>query len=326
MDVRFSAEQQQLSTSVARAVSDLGPRTVADLSDDRRVAKLEAAVDAAGWRELRCAAGDGVEPYGSGVDVAIIAEQLGRGLVDVAFIGPTLAAELRRLAALAPSDTPEAVVSSSGVAFDAAGASHALALNAHGGVERVVLGGLDGDVDLTRVAGRAVGGVEVLDGERLGEGDACRWLALRMTLCAADLVGVMAGAVDLGCGYAADRQQFGVAVGSFQAVQHLLADAFVATEGSRSATLHAAWALDALDPPEAVAAAAVAVAYAGRAARTVCETVIQVHGGIGNTWDCLAHVFLRRALASLEFAGGVDAALAVVLSHAGYSEVADGLW
>ena len=87
-------------------------------------------------------------------------------------------------------------------------------------------------------------------------------------------------------------------IGSFQAVQHLLADAFVATEGSRSVALHAAWAVDALPADEALAAAAVAKAYCARAARTVCETAIQVHGGIGNTWECLAHVYLRRALLS----------------------------
>ena len=70
-------------------------------------------------------------------------------------------------------------------------------------------------------------------------------------------------------------------------------------------------------PPAAVrvAAGAAAKAYATRAARTVCETSIQVHGGIGNTWECLAHVFLRRALLSGDAFGGVDANLARVLDH-----------
>ncbi|PQM49131.1 hypothetical protein C1Y40_00647 [Mycobacterium talmoniae] len=61
---------------------------------------------------------------------------------------------------------------------------------------------------------------------------------------------------------------------------------------------HAAWAVDELDPAEAVAAARIAKVYCARATRTVCETAIQVHGGIGNTWECLAHVYLRRALVS----------------------------
>ena len=70
----------------------------------------------------------------------------------------------------------------------------------------------------------------------------------------------MRGAVTLATGYAKDRRQYGQAIGSFQAVQHLLADAFVATEGSRSAALHAGWAVDALAPDDALAAAAVAKA------------------------------------------------------------------
>ena len=67
--------------------------------------------------------------------------------------------------------------------------------------------------------------------------------------------------------------QYGRAIGSFQAVQHLLADAYVLTEGSRSVALHAAWAVDALAADEALAAASVAKAYCARAARAVCETV-----------------------------------------------------
>ena len=87
-------------------------------------------------------------------------------------------------------------------------------------------------------------------------------------------------------------------------MQHLLAEAKTLTEGALSAMLYAAWAVDALPPAEARAAAAVAKAYAARSARTVCETSIQVHGGIGNTWECMAHVFLRRALLSTELFGG----------------------
>ena len=103
--------------------------------------------------------------------------------------------------------------------------------------------------------------------------------------------------------YAAERKQYGVAVGSFQAVQHLLADAHCLMEGSFSVAQHAAWAADELPPDEAVAAGRVAKAYCARAARTVCETAIQVHGGIGNTWDCMAHVYLRRALLSSQWFG-----------------------
>ena len=134
----------------------------------------------------------------------------------------------------------------------------------------------------------------------------------------------MRGAVDLARAYALQRHQYGAAIGSFQAVQHMLADAFVLTEGSRSVTLHAAWAVDALPARDALAAGAVAKAYCARAARDVCETSIQVHGGIGNTWECLAHVFLRRALLSADVCGDAPASLARVLAHHGIGG-SDGL-
>ena len=60
-----------------------------------------------------------------------------------------------------------------------------------------------------------------------------------------------------------------------------------------------------------------AKAYCARAARSVCETAIQVHGGIGNTWECLAHVYLRRALLSTDVLGGAAPTSARVLAHHG---------
>ena len=68
---------------------------------------------------------------------------------------------------------------------------------------------------------------------------------------------------------------------------------------------------------DALAAASAAKAYCARAARAVCETAIQVHGGIGNTWECLAHVYLRRALLSTDVLGGVGPSLARVLAARG---------
>ena len=97
MDVRLSSEQQALHDSVAQVIGRLGPGTVRDLDDAERTVKLDAAVAASGWRELRVAAGRRA-PLASGVEAAIVAEELGRGLADTPFLGPTLAAELRRLA------------------------------------------------------------------------------------------------------------------------------------------------------------------------------------------------------------------------------------
>jgi alkylation response protein AidB-like acyl-CoA dehydrogenase len=108
------------------------------------------------------------------------------------------------------------------------------------------------------------------------------------------------GAHALAVGYAKVRAQYGHPIGSYQAISHLLAEGLALIEGSESILRYAAWAVDELRPAEAVKAAGIAKVYCARAARTVCETAIQVHGGIGNTWECLAHVFLRRVLACAE--------------------------
>ena len=97
MDVRLSAEQSAFRDAAAQVVDRLGPATVAGLDDAERTAKLDAAVAASGWRELRSPVAGGA-PLAAAVEVAIVAEELGRGLADAAFLGPTLAADLRRRA------------------------------------------------------------------------------------------------------------------------------------------------------------------------------------------------------------------------------------
>lgn len=338
MDVRLSTEQQVLRESTARVVDRLGPHAVAELDDASRAARLRSAADESGWLDLR-AGGARDAPTASGVEVVIVAEELGRGLADAAFMGPTLAAELRRRAGATSASASETVVLDPalsslsvahggvprGVAVDAAQASAALVLVLDGSSDgyrlgQVALGPGATQLDLTRRTAVPDEGVTISMVEaagELGDDDLLAWLSLGLAMTCADLVGVMRGAIELARDYAVSRRQYGMPIGSFQAVQHLLADAYVAMEGSRSVTLHAAWAVDVLAGPEALAAAALAKAYCARAARTVCETSIQVHGGIGNTWDCLAHVFLRRALLSTELFGGSDVNIQRVLSYHG---------
>ncbi|HTL84888.1 MAG TPA: acyl-CoA dehydrogenase family protein [Acidimicrobiia bacterium] len=316
MDARLSPEQVALRDAVAQAVAKLAPKTVAQLDDAERASKLDAAIAAAGWRELRADAGGGA-PWASAVEAAIVAEELGCGLADASFIGPTLAADLRRLIGAPVAARMETVALDAGVAVDARGCACALQASA-GHVVEVALTRERTGTDLTRPSARVqVDGHGTELTETLSEDVLACWNALGLALSCADLVGVMRGAITLAAEYAKSRQQYGQAVGSFQAVQHLLADALVAMEGSRSVALHAAWAVDALSPTDAGTAGAVAKAYCSRAARNVCETAIQVHGGIGNTWDCLAHVYLRRALVSIDMFGGEGANLARVLEHHG---------
>jgi alkylation response protein AidB-like acyl-CoA dehydrogenase len=217
------------------------------------------------------------------------------------------------------------------VAVDVAGSSTALLLVSRPDgrhLARVELGGLSAGIDPTRPSVAIdpmvdVSAVEPPAGP-VAPDAVQRWTALGLALACADLVGAMHGAVQLATEYAAARRQYGVAIGSFQAIQHLLADAFVQAEGAHSVMLHAAWAVDELPAADALEAAAVAKAYCARAARVVCETAIQVHGGIGNTWECSAHLYLRRALLSGELLGGTGASLARVLGHRGIGG-ADGL-
>jgi alkylation response protein AidB-like acyl-CoA dehydrogenase len=338
MDVRLSPEQVALRDAAAQVVDRLGVHGVAELDDRERAAKLDAAVAASGWRELRTATDDGT-PWASAVEAALVAEELGRGLADAAFVGATLAAELRRRAGAPAAGGAETVALRADLgelATDEGGhlPPGALALDAGTAAAALVgIGGAHGwtigavvldppastsGVDLTRPVASvdAPGTVTAIDGQarQLGSDDVAAWQSLGLAMTSADLVGVMRGALDLTADYARSRRQYGAPIGSFQAVQHLLADAFVAMEGSRSIALHAAWAVDALPAADALAAASAAKAYCARAARTVCETAIQVHGGIGNTWDCLAHVFLRRALLSSDVLGGVGPNLARVLA------------
>lgn len=352
MDVRLSPEQVALRDAARQMGQRLGVHAVADLDDAERSAKLNAAVTASGWRELRTRRDDGA-PWASGVEVAVVAEELARALADVPFVGPTMAADLRRLAGLPLATDTETValgpelsevaavdgdaVEPGAVAVDARGAANALVLQP--GESGPVPAGValapfdtgaeastDG-VDLTRPAvGVPPGRVTTLETAALPLQPAtvARWQALGLATTSADLVGVMGGALALAVDYARTRRQYGATIGSFQAVQHMLADALVALEGSRSIALHAAWAVDALPPLDALAASSAAKAYCARAARTVCETTIQVHGGIGNTWDCLAHVFLRRALLSTQMFGGVGANLERVLA-AHVDEDRDGI-
>jgi len=287
MDVRLTAEQQQLRDAAAKLADDLGPAAVQDLDDQTRITRLDKQIESTGWRSLRS---DGA----SGVEVAIVAEEFGRRLVDTPFLGPVLADDLGRHLG---DDASGATVVVDGRVIDARGARRALSLSG-GAVSVVEVQVLTDGVDLTRADAKIVGSPATL-GEVSAE-VAEQWRALALVTTTADLVGVARGAHAVACDYAKIREQYGKQIGSYQAIAHLLAESLALIEGSISVLRHAAWAVDELAPAEAIRAAQIAKVYCARATRTVCETAIQVHGGIGNTWECVAHVYLRRALTSTE--------------------------
>jgi Acyl-CoA dehydrogenase, C-terminal domain len=287
MDARLTAEQQQLRDAAAKLADDLGPGSVQDLADEGRIARLDKQIEMTGWRSLR-------SDEASGVEVAIVAEEFGRGLVDAPFLGPVLANDLIRHI---NSDSQGTTIAVGDHGIDARGYQRALVLDG----TTVLAADLDtarAAVDLTRATADILG-TRVAIGE-VDSDTAQRWLALALATTAADLVGTARGAHTLACDYAKIREQYGKSIGSYQAVAHLLAESLALIEGSVSVLRHAAWAVDELVPAEAIRAGRIAKVYCARAARTVCETAIQVHGGIGNTWDCLAHVYLRRALTSTQ--------------------------
>ena len=154
--------------------------------------------------------------------------------------------------------------------------------------------------------------------ERIGDaGLVARLDPLVATAAAAVLLGLMNRAFELTLEYVKTRQAFGRPIGSFQVLQHRLADMLLRVESTRSAVYRAAWCLDQDDPAAAIAAAS-AKAYAGDAARKVCGESIQMHGGIGFTWEVDLHFFFKRAKTLETFYGSTEAQLERALAAAGF--------
>jgi alkylation response protein AidB-like acyl-CoA dehydrogenase len=330
MDARDTPEQAELRRTARQLARELRPRTVVELDDAVRRKRLAGAVREAGWLELRHDGGEGA-PLASGVEAAIIAEALGEAVADVPFAGPVLAADLARRAGvtaaegavvgfardlIGPAVVAAAATTAPIYAVDCDGESPAAVyvLRPDAGGARLAQVQVDGSrdgaargSDLTRAVRTIAAGAPVRDVREakriVTRADLEAWSALGLALTTADLIGAARGALDQSVAYAKERKQYGVAIGSFQAVQHLLAEALCLLEGASSAALNASWSVDELAPGAARMAGSVAKAYAARAARTVCETAVQVHGGMGNTWECLIHVHLRRALLSTQWFG-----------------------
>jgi len=118
----------------------------------------------------------------------------------------------------------------------------------------------------------------------------------------AELTGVAQRAMEMAVEYARDRKQFGRPIGAYQAVSHRCAQMLLETENARSAVYGAAWAADA-EPESLPLAAAMAKAYASDAGWRVPDASIQVHGGIGFTWEHDLHFFLKRGRANASMYG-----------------------
>ena len=130
---------------------------------------------------------------------------------------------------------------------------------------------------------------------RLGGSEALEpYLDAGATAHAAEMLGGAARVLDMAVTYASERVQFGRPIGSFQAVKHRCADMLVDVEGMRSAVYYAAWCLSA-GTPDASIAASTAKCWCSDASRRTMASSLQVHGGIGFTWEHDRHLYLKRA-------------------------------
>ena len=190
-----------------------------------------------------------------------------------------------------PKGTKIAVPAADGAdMFVVTTASGHFAVPAVGGVRGAGPGAGPDPPAVHRASSTATG--EELAGDHFGTA----WHAIAVA-AAAESVGVAAAVTRMSVEYAKERKQFGRPIGSYQAVSHACAQMFLETEGARNVVLWAAWALE-HDPENAFMAANCAKAYASDAAVNVCRSAMQVHGGIGFTWEHDLHLYFKRAEAN----------------------------
>lgn len=316
MEVGLSSEQESFRQSVAKLATDLnsawgrgkGPATV-----DRCVpskADWDRIVEA-GWLSLRSDDGAG-GLVGTCVDVCVLVEQLGYHTVPAPVIGTILVTEQLRLrganatvldriadgtlsvAPILTLDLRDFAATADGVAFDTAGVELGVSVGTSSATVRLVDSNIGADLtrQFAKVGETAQVPIPILDGSV--EADQ-RATAFALTVISADLLGTMHAALDAAVEHAKVRKQFNQPIGSFQAVQHIAAEALVSVEATRSAVWYAAWSIDELPSNEALSNARTAKAFASAAAIEVVEAAIQIFGGIGITWESALHVLQRRA-------------------------------
>jgi len=318
MDFGFTDDQRDIQ------------RTARDLLAERarweRVREhAEAArTDEALWRELCELGWPGIaiaEEYGGQglgtIELAILCEELGRVVAPVPFLGSAMAACVIEQSGTAEQRERWLPGLASGETIGAlAGATDGTAELVVGGAEAGVIVLIEDDgsgrlvtpeqaevspfaaIDPTRSAAKVTASDS---GEVLAEG--CPGLGRALVAVSSELVGVSERALEMTVEYVKDRKQFGVPVGSYQAVSHRCAQMLLDTERARSATAFAAWSADS-DPERLAEGAAMAKASASDAGIEVTTGAIQMHGGIGFTWEADVHWLYKRAQLDAALLGG----------------------
>ncbi|MET8207668.1 acyl-CoA dehydrogenase family protein [Streptomyces sp. NPDC005373] len=303
----MEAEEFRLVREALRAFAADHRCTSADTTPARRAA-AQKALDGLGLGELR--RGGGAQPLASAQECALLAEEYGRQPLTTSFLGTgLLGPEMLRLVEAGGQDVAYegtstialardlrfagAAADGERLAWDAEGADGALCVDGDGTVRVLALGDPAPTTDLLRTVRVArVDGSRVVG--RLTTEHMTAWQAWALVMVSSELVGAAGSFVEQSTAYARDRVQYGRPIGSYQAVQHLLADATVAVEACVSATRYAAWCLDHATPDAALTAARVAKAEVDVSALEAMYAAMQVFGGIAQTWEHIAHLYLRR--------------------------------
>ncbi len=320
MDFGLTDDQRDIKRTARDLLSRRsGPERVRELADAGRS-------DDALWRELSELGWPGIavseEHGGQGlgcIELSILCEELGRAVAAVPLLPTVMAAAMIELAgsreqqerwlpSLANGEATGALgTAGEGVAELVIGAPGAeVIVLVHEDQSARVLPAADCEVspvasiDPTRSAAHVSAAADA--GEDL-DGDVAGAVDRALVAVSSELVGVCDRALELTVAYVKERRQFGVPVGSFQAVSHRCAQMLMDTEKARSTTAFAAWAADA-DPERLPEAAAMAKAAASDAGREVTASAIQAHGGIGFTWEADVHWLFKRAQLDAALLGG----------------------
>jgi alkylation response protein AidB-like acyl-CoA dehydrogenase len=278
-----------------------------------REAAEAAAYDDALWREIVELGWPGIavaeEHGGQGlgaVELAVLLEELGYACAATPFLATAVAATViqaggtdeqrRRWLPGLVSGEVRAGVGSAELVVDGHGADVVVLLDEEDGARLLIAADAEPleTIDPTRRFATVRG-----EGEPLSPDAPDRVRAA----IAAEVVGVCQRALDMTLDYVKERKQFGVPVGSFQAVSHRCAQMLLHTESVRSTAYYAAWAADA-EPQRLAEAAALAAAAAATGAREVAASAIQAHGGIGFTWEADVHWLYKRGEVDRALLGG----------------------
>jgi alkylation response protein AidB-like acyl-CoA dehydrogenase len=319
MDFGLSDDQREIQRTARELLSERArPERVREHAEARRLDDgLWRELCELGWPGIAISEEHGGQGLGS-VELSILCEELGRMVAPVPLLPTVLASTViqqagsreqceRWLPNLASGEQIGALGTAiDGVAEFVVGAPAAqLLVLVDDGTARVLpaeqaeVEPVD-SIDPTRPTARVSAPAEA--GERL-DGDVTGGIDRALVAIASELVGVCDRALAMTVAYVKERKQFGVPVGSYQAVSHRCAQMLLDTEKARSITAFAAWAADA-DPQRLGEAAAMAKAAASDAGVEVTASAIQAHGGIGFTWEADVHWLYKRAHVDSAMLGG----------------------